>query len=270
MESSGFQASERTLSPLKNKLFLLSELLRRDLASRYAGSFAGPFWAILNPAIVCALNAFVFAYVVRLSPPAGFPGSYVEFLLAGILPWLGFQEALVRGTTSVTDQAHLVKKMKFPVALLTLSSVAAALVIQTIGIGLLTLVLVATGRGAVQPLVLVAAFAFELLLLTGPALILAALNPFFRDLAQILPPFLMIAFYVTPILYPESMVPAFAQPVLALNPLRDAVGLFRAALFGMPVPSWHRLAPEIAAFVVLAFVGRLLFRRLRPVFADLL
>ncbi len=255
---------------MKNKLLLLSELLRRDLAARYAGSFAGPFWAVLNPAIVCALNAFVFAYVIRLRPPEGFGGTYVEFLLAGILPWLGFQEALLRGTTSVSDQAHLVKKLRFPVALLTLSAVAASLVIQAVGMGILTLALLAMGRGAVSPALLAAAFLFELLLLAGPALILASLNPFFRDLAQILPPLLMIAFYATPILYPESMVPEFARPVLALNPLRDLVGLFRAALFGSPIPSLRRLGAESAAFIVLGFAARQLYRRLRPVFADLL
>lgn len=255
---------------MKNKVFLLSQLLRRDLAARYAGSFAGPFWAILNPAILCALNAFVFAYVIKLRPPVGFGGTFVEFLLAGMLPWLGIQEAIVRGTTSVTDQAHLVKKLKFPVSLLTLSSVGAALVIQTISIALLTGYLLAAGRGSVDPLLLAAAFAFELLLLVGPALILASLNPFFRDLAQILPPVLMIAFYVTPILYPESMMPSWATPLLTFNPLRDAIALFRAALFGMPVPPWRRLGIETAAFIVLGFLGRQLYRRLRPAFADVL
>jgi lipopolysaccharide transport system permease protein len=255
---------------LKNKIFLFSELLRRDLAARYAGSFAGPFWAVLNPAIVCVLYAFVFGAVLKIPTPEGFRGTFVEFLLAGMLPWLGIQEAIVRATTSVSDQGHLVKKLRFPVALLTLSSVGAALVIQTIGVALLTVFLLATGRGAVNLPILVAAFAFELLLLAGPALILASLNPFFRDLAQILPPFLMIAFYVTPIFYPESFVPAWASPLLAVNPMRDAVGLFRAALFGMPVPPWHRMAAEIAAFIVLGFAGRQLFRRLKPAFADLL
>jgi lipopolysaccharide transport system permease protein len=255
---------------LKNKVFLLSQLLRRDLAARYAGSFAGPLWAVLNPAIMCALNAFVFAYVLKVPTPKGFQGTFVEFLLAGMLPWLGIQEAIVRGTTSVTDQAHLVKKLKFPVALLTLSSVGAALVIQTISIALLTGFLLASGRGSVDPLLLAAAFAFELLALVGPALILASLNPFFRDLAQILPPLLMIAFYVTPILYPESMVPDFARPLLTLNPLRDVIALFRAALFGMPVPPWRRLGIETAAFIVLGFLGRQLYRRLRPAFADVL
>ncbi len=255
---------------MKNKVFLFSQLLRRDLAARYAGSFAGPFWAVLNPAIVCALNAYVFAYVIRLGPPKGFAGTYVEFLLAGILPWLGFNEALVRATGSVSDQAHLVKKLRFPVSLLPGSAVAAALVIEAIGVGLLVVFLLATGRGAVNPALLLAAFAFEALVLAGPALALASLNPFVRDLTQVLPPLLMIAFYATPILYPEAMVPEAARPLLDVNPLRDVVGLFRAALFGAPVPPLRRLGAESAAFVVLAFASRQLYRRLRPAFADLL
>lgn len=255
---------------MKNKLFLLSELLRRDLAARYAGSFAGPLWAVLNPAIVCALNAFVFAYVLRIPTPAGFRGNYVEYLIAGLLPWIGLQEAFLRATTSVTDGAHLVKKMKFPVALLTASAAGAALVVQAIAVALLAAFFAAGGPGRVRPLVLLLAFAFEVLLLAGPILLLASLNVFFRDLAQIVGPLLMIAFYLTPILYPESMVPAWAAPVLALNPMRDAIALFRAGLVGTAVPPWHRLAAEIAAFVVLGFAGRQLFRRLRPAFADLL
>jgi len=255
---------------LKNKLFLLSELLRRDLAARYGGSFAGPLWAVLNPAVFCALNAFVFAFVIRIPPPAGFRGGYVEFLMAGLLPWLGVQEAVMRATVSVSDQAHLVKKLRFPVHLLTASAVGAALVVQAIGLSLFTGFLLATGRGSVNAGLLAAAFAFECLLLAGPALVLASMNVFFRDLAQLLPPFLMIAFYLSPIIYTESMVPPFAAPFLAFNPLRDMLALFRAALFGTPLPPWERLAAWSAVLVVVGFLGVRLFRRSRPSFADLL
>jgi ABC-type polysaccharide/polyol phosphate export permease len=255
---------------LKNKLFLLSELLRRDLAARYGGSFAGPLWAVLNPAVFCALNAFVFAFVIKMTPPAGFRGGYVEFLLAGLLPWLGIQEAVMRATVSVSDQAHLVKKLRFPIHLLTASAVGAALVVQAIGLSLLTGFLLVTGRGSVNAGLLVAAFAFECLLLAGPALVLASMNVFFRDLAQLLPPFLMIAFYLSPIIYPESMIPGFAARFLAFNPLRDLLALFRAALFGAPLPPVGHLAAWSAVFVVVGFLGVRLFRRCRPSFADLL
>jgi ABC-type polysaccharide/polyol phosphate export permease len=255
---------------LKNKLFLLSELLRRDLSARYAGSFAGPLWAVLNPAVICGLYAFVFVAVLKLPPPDGFRGTYVEFLLAGVLPWMGVQEAITRATTVVSDQAHLVKKLRFPIELLVASSVGAALLIEAAGLALFTLYLVVSGRGAVRPGVLLAAFVFQILLLAGPALVLAALNVFFRDLSQILPPFLMIGFYLTPILYPEDKVPHSAASVLVLNPLRDLVALFRAALFDAPAPPLGRVAAWSAVLVVVGFMGARLFRRCRPSFADLL
>jgi lipopolysaccharide transport system permease protein len=255
---------------LKNKIFLLSELLRRDLAARYGGSFAGPLWAVLNPAVFCGLNAFVFAFIIRMKPPAGFQGGYVEFLLAGLLPWLGVQEAVMRATVSVSDQAHLVKKLRFPVHLLTASAVGAALVVQAVGMSILTGFLLVAGRGSVNFGLLAAAFAFECLLLAGPALFLSSLNVFFRDLAQLLPPFLMIAFYLSPIIYPESMIPGFAAPFLGLNPLRDLLALFRAALFGAPLPPLGHLAAWSAVLVVLGFFGVRFFRRCRPSFSDLL
>jgi len=255
---------------LKNKLFLLSELLRRDLAARYAGSFGGPLWAVLNPAVVCAVYAFVFAGILKLPPPAGFRGGYVEFLLAGLLPWLGVQEAIMRATTSVSDQAHLVKKLRFPIELLVASSVGAALVIQMVGLALLTAFLLVSGRGAVRPGIFLAALAFELLLLAGPALVLASLNVFFRDIAQLLPPVLMIAFWFTPILYTESAMPGFAARLLALNPLRDLVALFRSSLFASPPPPFGRVAAWSAVLLVVGLLGVRLFRRCRPSFADLL
>ena len=268
--SSGFGVVWISATSLKNKLFLLSELLRRDLAARYAGSFAGPLWAVLNPAVVCGLYAFVFVAVFKLPPPDGFRGSFVEFLLAGVLPWMGTQEAIMRATTVVSDQAHLVKKLRFPIELLVASSVGAALLIEAAGLALFTLYLVVSGRGAVRPGVLLAAFAFQILLLAGPALVLAALNVFFRDLSQILPPFFMIGFYLTPILYPEEKVPHFAARFLVLNPLRDLMALFRAALFNAPPPPIGRVAAWSAVLVVVGFMGVRLFRRCRPSFADLL
>ncbi len=255
---------------MKKGLFLFSELLRRDLSSRYAGSAGGPLWALLHPLILCVLYSFVFAVVIRLQPPPGFPGSYAEFLLAGLLPWIGFQEALARSTTSVSDQGHLVKKLRFPVELLVASSAGAALVLQIASLAVLGVFVLVSGRGTLQPLALVAAFAFELVLLAGPCLLLASLNVLFRDLAQMVPPVLMIVMYVTPILYPESLVPAPLAPLLAANPVRDLVALYRTGLFGGAWPPPARLLAWSAGFALLALFCHRVFRRSRPVFADLL
>lgn len=255
---------------MKQAIFLLSELLRRDLSTRYAGSFGGPLWALLNPLILCALYSFVFVAVLKQPPPAGFGGSYAEFLLAGLLPWLGFQEAVSRSTTSVSEQGHLVKKLQFPVELLVASSVAAALVLELVGLGVFTMAVLVLGRGEFHPGVLVLALVFEVVLLAGPCLLLATLNVFFRDLAQLISPVLMVVLYATPILYPASLIPPFAAPILAANPVADLVSLFRASLFGGPLPPTGRLLFWTAAALAFAIASHRLFRRSRPVFSDLL
>ena len=255
---------------VRRAIFLFSELLRRDLSTRYAGSFGGPLWALLNPLILCGLYTFVFVAVLRLPAPAGFGGSYAEFLLAGLLPWLGFQEAVSRSTTSIAEQGHLVKKLQFPVELLVASSVAAALVLELVGIGLLAVAVLVLGSGELHPAVFLLALAFEVVLLSGPCLLLATLNVFFRDLAQLITPILMVVLYLTPILYPASFVPAFAAPILALNPVADLVALFRASLYGGALPPAGRILGWSLAFFLLAAVCLRLFRRSRPLFSDLL
>ena len=255
---------------MKRRLFLLSELVRRDLSVRYAGSFGGAAWALLNPLILCGLYTLVFAVIVRIAPPPDFRGTYAEFLLAGLLPWLGFQDGLVRGASSVVDQAHIVKKMSFPVALLVAASLASALLLQTAGLVVFAGLSGGFGAGHVRLLPIVVGFVLELLVLIGPALALAAVSVLFRDLAQLIPPLLTVVFYLTPILYPEQLVPPALARGLDVNPLRDVVGWFRAGLLGTEVPSVGRTLVWVAVFTVLAFFGHRFFERSRNVFADVL
>lgn len=255
---------------LKKKLFLLSELVRRDLLSRYAGSFAGAWWALAHPVILGALYGVVFGSILKISPPTGFPGGFLEFLLGGLLPWIGFQEAVTRGAGAVVDQAHLVKKLAFPVELLVLSAIGAALALQVVSVGVLVGWTV-VGRGLTPNLpALAGAFAFELLLLFGVVLALSALTVFFRDVTQILGPVLMVVFYLTPIIYPASMIPPSMASIAVANPVAAMVALFRAGLFGTPFPSPTLLACWGALLTVVAFAGLRFFRRCRPGFADLL
>lgn len=255
---------------LGNRAFLLRELIRRDLSARFAGSFGGPIWAVVNPLLLCLIYGFVFAVILRTPPPAEFPGGYAVFLLGGLIPWIGFQEAVMRGAASVTDQAHLVKKQSFSVELLPFASLGAALLLELCGLAILIGWVLATGNGTVRGGLVVAALAFEVLILLGPIFALAALNVFFRDLVQVLTPVLMVAFYLSPILYPESLVPARFARWLAFNPLRDMAALFRSGLFGTAPPPLVRLGAWCVLFTVFAGAGLWLFRRCRPSFSDLL
>jgi lipopolysaccharide transport system permease protein len=224
----------------------------------------------VNPLIFCLLYGFVFSVVLRATPPGDFHGGYAEFLLTGLIPWMGIQEAITRGSVSITEHAHLVKKLKFPLEALVVAALGAALVLQAAAIGLLTVFVLATGHGTLHPLLLAWAFGFEILLLIGPVLALAALHVFLRDLSQVLGPLLTIAFYLTPILYPAALVPERYRAWLAWNPLADLMALFRAGLYGTAAPDAARLVAWPALFLVLAFAARSFFRRSRRSFVDLL
>jgi lipopolysaccharide transport system permease protein len=250
--------------------FLLVELVRRDLAVRYAGSFGGFAWALLNPLLLCGLYGLVFTAIMRIAPPANFTGTYLEYLLAGLIPWIGIQDAVVKSATSVTDQAHLVKKQAFPLNYLLFASLFGALSLQAIAVTGLGAGLATFGVGSIQPLTLLVAFLFEFLVLIGPAFALAALNVFFRDLTQFLGPGLTVLFYLTPVLYPEALVPANLTPVLLANPLRDVIGLFRAGLLGTEVPPVPRLMAWSAISVVIAFLGVRFFGACRKTFSDII
>jgi lipopolysaccharide transport system permease protein len=183
---------------------------------------------------------------------------------------MGIQEAVSRGSASITEHAHLVKKLRFPLESLVVSSLSAALLLQAASIGLLVCFVAVSGHGTLRPELLAGAFLLEGLLLLGPVFALAALQVFFRDLSQLLAPALSILFYMTPILYPDTLVPERYRRWLELNPFRDLIALFRAGLYGTPPPPLGRLLVWGALFLVLAFAGHFFFRRSRRSFVDLL
>lgn len=255
---------------MKRNAFLLSELVRRDLSVRYAGSFGGAAWTVLNPLVLCGLYTLVFSMIVRIPAPDGFRGAYAEFLLAGLLPWLGFQEALLQSSTSITGQAHLVKKVAFRLELLVAAGVVSALLLQLAGVLVFAGLSAGFGAGQVRLVPLLAGVLLEILVLIGPAFALAAIAVLFRDLSQILGPLLTVAFYLTPVLYPESLVPPSLAFGLELNPLRDVIALFRSGLVGLESPPMGRVLAWGGVFSVVAFVGHRFFRRSCAVFADIL
>jgi ABC-type polysaccharide/polyol phosphate export permease len=255
---------------VSRRFYLFLQLVRRDLAIRYAGSFGGIGWALLGPLLQCGIYTLVFSVIVRIPPPPGFAGHYAEFLLAGLLPWLGFQDALGRSASAITDHGQLVKKLSFPVETLVFSALAAALLLQAVALVVFAAVSVAAGTGTIRLLPLVAGFLLEFLVLLGPAFAFSAVTVLFRDFSQILGPLLSILFYLTPIIYPENLVPDTLAFGLSLNPLRDVAGLFRAGLLGMEAPPAARVAGWAAVSAVLAFGGAVFFGRSRKTFPDVL
>ena len=256
-------------APLFAHSFLLRELVRRDFHGRYAGSMLGFLWSFVQPLWQLLLFSFVFSVVLRISPVGERTGRFWVFLFCGLLPWIAVQEGVMRGATALTDNASLVKKLRFPAEILVLSVVLGALLHEAIAAIVFLAVLAAIGELSPAGLPwLLLALPLQLMLTCGLGLALASVHVFFRDTAQMLGMALTGWFYLTPIVYPEALVPARLQSLMALNPLTGLVALYRAAVLGGGPPSLAAIALATVLCAALLGIGWLLFRRLQPAFAD--
>lgn len=255
---------------IASKVFLLKEMVIRDVRSRYAGSGLGLLWAFAHPVLWMALYTAVFSLVLRV--PAG-PGyaSFPEFLMAVLLPWMAISEGIARSASCLLDNSAMVKKTVFPLETLVLSVVVAAVVNEVIAFSVYAVYVALLGHLQWPWILLVVpALFFQVLLTFGLGCIAATLTAFLRDTVQAVGIVLTVGFYATPIVYPVSLVPARLLPILEINPVTHLVDLYRRAF------SLHA-APEPASFaylavfsLVVAAVGAALFARARPHFADLI
>jgi lipopolysaccharide transport system permease protein len=247
---------------------LFLNFFRRELTTRYLGSATGLAWALIHPLALLAVYHFVFTTVFRAGGVGG--SSFLVFVAVALWPWLAAQEALQRATTSIAGYAGLIRKVAFPHELIVYASVSGTLVLQFAGYIAVLAVLAAFGEPVhfeglliVVPLWLVLALA-----ITGIALALASLQVFIRDIEHALMPVLMILMYLTPILYPLTLVPESVRPWVAANPFAWLVGRLRDALLeGKLTLHWGDAAAVLIAAAIFAG-GRALFRALSPHFED--
>jgi ABC-type polysaccharide/polyol phosphate export permease len=249
--------------------FLLRELVRRDLQGRYAGSFLGFFWSFVQPIWQLLLFSFVFSTVMRVPLTAAATGRFWVFLFCGLLPWMAVQEGVVRGATAITDNPHLVKKLRFPAEILVLTVVIAALIHEAIAAFVFLLTLTFLGELSLRTLPwLLAALPLQIALTCGLGLLLASVQVFFRDVAQVIGIVLTGWFYFTPIVYPLALVPERWRHWIALNPLAGLVELYRVALLGGPTGSGIMLFRIAVVAGLVLSAGWWTFRRLAPSFVD--
>jgi lipopolysaccharide transport system permease protein len=250
---------------------LIRTMVRRDVLGRYRGSFGGAFWTVLNPLILMLTYFFVFGVVLHTRFPNDPSRSgFVLYFLAGMLPWLAVSEAVGRAPTVMLEHRNFVKKLVFPVETLPINLVTAGLVSEIFGVALFVLASY-FARGYVPasivwlPVLLVP----QILLTAGICWFLAALGIFVRDLAQINGFLLTLWFFLTPICYPETSLPAPALRVLSKNPMFVLVRGYRAMLEGRApaLGSYWKLCVIAAAVFIL---GHAWFYKLRKSFADII
>lgn len=252
------------------KVFLLKEMVVRDIRARYAGSSLGLAWAFALPVLWMLLYTGVFGLILRAPLPPGF-ANFPEFLVAGLLPWMAFHEGVSRSASALHDNAAMVKKTVFPLESLILSIVLAAVVNEVIALTIYAVFVAALGHLALPWLLFaVPALLAQTLLTFGLGCLAATLAVFVRDTVQALGVLLTVLFYATPIVYPASLVPARLRPILAANPIAHLIEWYRGAFTLHTAPDPMSILYVTACAAGFAALGAALFARARPHFADLI
>lgn len=238
-----------------------------DIKGRYAGTVLGLAWTALYPLVFLALYAVVYTMIFRIRLGSGATMEYVLVIFAGLVPFLGFAEALGKGVGSVVSNKSLIKNTLFPVDLLPVKAVLSSSVTMLIGLCLLLGVLWGRGEFRASQLLVPLVVVMQLVFTIGVIWILAALNVFLRDLGLMVSVLILFLMLVSPIAYTVDMVPEELRPFMYLNPLYFLIELYRACLLNGAIP-----LPSMAVFATVGlsvfWAGHHVFSRLKDVFIE--
>lgn len=255
------------LSELWQYRELLYFLAWRDVKVRYKQTFLGVAWAVLNPVIQMFVWAFIFGRVANLSSN-GVP--YVLITLSGTLAWNFFSEIVTGSSNSMITNTNLVTKIYFPRELVPLSIVFRALIDFGITLIILGGVLVYFKVPLTPSVFLFPCFVFILILTAiGIGLFSSALSVKYRDVAKIIPYFLQICFFITPVAYLNAAIPGKFQWLYNLNPMAGVIEGVRWSLLHTPV-FWPRIAFSGSIGLFLFVAAIFYFKRSEQTFADII
>ncbi len=257
---------------LPKRLDLIVSLTKRELASRYRGSVLGMVWSLVTPVVMIAIFTIIFAGIFKAKFGASSSQwDYALYLFCGLLPWNAFQESLQLSASTIVGHANLVKRVVFPLETLPISISLAAVVNQLFGTIVLVVAIAILRREVHATIVFLPLILIPQLVATlGAAWLVASLGVFIRDIVQGIALVLMAWMYLTPIIYPESVVPQRYRAIIAANPFTALVRNYRYVLIEGLAPDWAGLA-YFSIFALFVFlIGYWWFARTRKNFADVI
>ena len=228
-------------------------------------------WSLLTPLANLLIYIFVFSVIlkIRLKPMETGTDSFAVFFLAGMLPWLAFSEALSTATDVFLGRANLITKVAFPLEVLPLTGTVVPFFLQGLGFVMFLGYLIFKGYFHIGwlwlPVVIVVHMAFTL----GLVILISSLSVFLRDIKQFIGTALTLWFFLTPIIYPLSMVPEKFRWMIKLNPMYPFIELYHQVLLHHGI-TWGLLG-HATGLASISFLGAVLFfGRSKRAFADVL
>ncbi|MBJ7261282.1 MAG: ABC transporter permease [Acidimicrobiia bacterium] len=253
---------------------LTINLTLRELRTKYKRSVLGWAWSLINPLATAAIYTLVFSVFLKVEAPVGHPSgvdSFPLFLLCALLPFQFFNNTINTSIDVLLANGNLIKKASFPRSIFVLSSVMAMTLTLCIELGVLAIIFLIVGSGVIQWLPMVAVLIFiESFLVLGISLIVSVWNVYFRDMKYLVAIALQFLFYLTPVVYPITLVPKQSEifgtdiPVRALYKLNPLVGLvesYRAVLYDLRFPALSTLLYVVAWSGAMVVIGFWIFGR---------
>jgi len=251
---------------------LVAQLVRRDFQQRYVGSAAGWLWGVIHPLVMLLCWTYVFQVCLRTQLPAGaITTNYTMYLFCGFLPWLLFQETVLRSAPSLVEQSALITKTVFPSEVVPVSIFLSSLIHHLIGLALV-IGAVALVLKTVSPMIalLPLYMLFIGLMAIGIGWVVSSLHVYLRDTAQVLTVVMTLWFWITPIMIDPRQVPHRFQFLMNWNPMSWVVRGYRERLLAARWPTLEELAILTLCSAGIFLLGGLIFRHLKRGFADVL
>lgn len=259
---------------LKSNKDLFKQLISRDVESKYRGSYLGILWNFLTPLLMLAVYTFVFGVVFKAKWEYQITNNKAEFaltLFSGIIMYNFFSEALNRAPSLILSNVNYVKKVIFPIELLSISNIGSLLV--QMGFNLIIIILGKviflhsfSWKIIIFPLILI-----PLIFLTlGMSWLFSAVGVFIRDMQQTASIIVLVLGYMTPVFYPITLVPEKIRWIMRLNPLTFIVDSGRKILIYNILPDVHQYLLILFISYLIMMLGLKFFRKVKSDFSDAL
>lgn len=244
--------------------FLLWSMTKSELRTRYKGSALGFLWTFINPLLQLLVYTFIFSIILKSDIK-----NYPVFLFVGLLPWNMFTSAVQGSCGVIVGKSSLVKKIYFPREVLPFSLVGAAAINYILSLIILIPFLFLTGYYPnIYWLYFPVFLLVESIFSAGLALFFSSINVYMRDTEHMLNIFMMLWFYITPVVYSLNLVPHKLNFIFKIDPISSAIMCFQQIFYYETAPHWKLAIYTVLSSLLFLYIGWFVFNKLNRRFAE--
>lgn len=260
-----------TIKDLIHSRRIILQLACNDFRNKFAGSYLGIFWAFAQPIVNVTVYWFIFSQGLKTGPEGDYP--FLLWLVSGICPWFFLNDALNSATNSLVEYGYIVKKVKFNISIIPMIKIMSSLFVHMFFIVVVAAVFLIHRYSLTIYVVQCLYYSFcTLVFIIGIVYFTSAIHVFFRDMGQIVSIIMQYSMWTVPIMIADQNFPKIMIPWLKYNPLYYLIQGYRDCFIDK-VWFWER--PKMTFYywsviLIVLLVGRVVYRRLKPHFADVL